>query len=138
MPVLCHARKYLVIAIPPALRFIAIGCSAAAVHFAVVYALVETHWLPPLWANVIGWLVAFGVSFSGHLLWTFAHHAARWHQALPRFFAISAVGFAVNEATYYLALRYLPWRYDILLAIVLVLVAVGTYVVSKLWAFQRR
>ena len=37
---------------------------------------------------------------------------------------------------YALALQWLPWRYDLLLAIVLLAVAAGTYVLGKLWAFR--
>lgn len=44
----------------------------------------------------------------------------------------------MNEASYALALHLSPWRYDVLLALVLVAVAVGTYVLSKLWAFKDR
>lgn len=122
--------------LPPALRFIAIGCAAAAVHFSVVWLLVEHSGMGPLVANVLGWLVAFGVSFAGHYHWTFAHHAVHWRAALPRFFALSAMGFAVNEAAYALALRFSPWRYDVLLALVLIGVAFATYVLGKLWAFR--
>ena len=59
-------------------------------------------------------------------------------QALPRFFLLSAAGFAVNELAYVLALRFVPWRYDVLLACVLVGVAIGTFVFSKLWAFKAK
>ena len=79
---------------------------------------------------------AFGVSFGGHYVWTFAHQQTHWRHALPRFFLLSASGFALNELAYAFALRYSPWRYDVLLALVLVGVAVGTYVLSKLWAFR--
>lgn len=109
---------------------------AAVVHLAVVVVLVRGAGLAPLVANVLGWLAAFGVSFIGHQWWTFADQNARWHQALPRFFLLSAAGFCVNEGTYALALRLLPWRYDLLLLIVLAAVAVGTYVLGKLWAFR--
>lgn len=122
--------------LPPALRFVVTGCVAAAVHLSVVVGLVATFGAPPLGANVVGWLTAFVVSFAGHHRWTFAHQGARWHRALPRFFALSAIGFAINEAAYALALRFLPWRYDVLLAGVLLGVAVGTYLLSKWWAFR--
>ena len=122
----------------PALRFIVIGCAAAAVHLAVVRLLVGAQLLVPLAANVVGWLVAFGVSFAGHYGWTFAQQRAPLRHALPRFFALSALGFAVNELAYVVALRFIPWRYDVLLAGVLVGVAVGTFVLSKLWAFRSR
>ena len=122
--------------LPPPLRFIVVGCCAAAVHWGVVRLLVEAGWLRPLAANVLGWMIAFGVSFAGHALWTFAEHGAPWRQALPRFLAVSAAGFAVNQGAYALALQWLPWRYDLLLAIVLLAVAAGTYVLGKLWAFR--
>ena len=70
--------------LPPPLRFIVVGCCAAAVHWGVVRLLVEAGWLRPLAANVLGWMIAFGVSFAGHALWTFAEHGAPWRQALPR------------------------------------------------------
>ena len=123
-------------ALPPPLRFIVTGCAAAAVHFAVVKLLVDGTGMRPLVANVLGWLTAFGVSFGGHYVWTFAHQQTHWRHALPRFFLLSASGFALNELAYAFALRYSPWRYDVLLALVLVSVAVGTYVLSKLWAFR--
>ena len=124
--------------LPPALRFVVIGCAAAAVHLAVVRWLVGAQWLQPATANVLGWLVAFVVSFSGHFYWTFAQQGTTLWQALPRFFLLSAAGFAVNELAYVLALRFVPWRYDVLLACVLVGVAVGTFVFSKLWAFKAK
>ena len=131
-------RRPLPVKLPPALRFIVIGCAAAAVHLAVVRLLVGAQLLAPLTANVVGWLVAFGVSFVGHLRWTFAQQRAPLRHALPRFFALSALGFAVNELAYVVALRFIPWRYDVLLAGVLAGVAVGTFVLSKLWAFRSR
>lgn len=115
--------------------FIAVGCAAAAVHLAVVVLLVSGLGQLPLAANVAGWLVAFTVSFSGHWLLTFSHRAAPWWRAIRRFFAISLAGFLVNEVTYAILLRLSGWRYDVLLAIVLVAVAVVTYLLSSRWAF---
>lgn len=114
--------------------FIAVGCAAAAVHFTVVVALVSGLGQLPLVANVGGWMVAFLVSFSGHWLLTFEQRAP-WRRAVRRFFAISLAGFLVNETTYAVLLRWSGWRYDVLLAIVLVAVAVATYLASSRWAF---
>ena len=92
----------------------------------------------PLLANVFGWLVAFGVSFSGHYRWTFRDHGVPlWRSAL-RFFAVSASGFAINEATYAFLLDWSRLRYDVVLAVVLVAVAGGTYLLSRHWAFKRK
>ena len=57
-------------------RFIAVGCMAAAVHLAVVVLLVSGIGWPPLVANVVGWLVAFGFSLTGHRLLTFRSQPA--------------------------------------------------------------
>src|SRR5690554_3275088 len=65
--------------------FVIVGCSAAATHWLVVVAAVSMAHLPPLQANVLGWLVAFGVSFAGHYTLTFRHQNAPLWQALRRF-----------------------------------------------------
>ncbi len=116
-------------------RFIAVGCVAAAVHLGVVVLLVDAMGWLPLVANVLGWLVAFGFSLTGHWLLTFRSQQAPWWRAARRFFAVSAAGFATNELAYALLLHFSGMRYDIVLAFVLVAVAVITYLVSSRWAF---
>nr|WP_042426853.1 GtrA family protein [Comamonas granuli] len=117
--------------------FIVVGSCAAAVHWTVATASVAYAGLPPLRANVMGWLVALAVSFAGHHLLSFRGHGNRLGQAAARFFLISAGGFAVNETAYALLLRWSGLRYDLLLALVLAGVAGLTYVLSRHWAFLR-
>lgn len=119
------------------LSFVAVGVLAALVHWSVVVAIVEAwHW-PALGANVVGWLAALGVSFTGHHRVTFRGHGVQRGVAARRFAAISAAGFAVNEAAYALALRGSGLRYDVVLAAVLLGVAGLTYLLSRHWAFLR-
>ena len=118
-------------------RFIVVGCTAAAVHWSVVRLAVGFTGMAPLLANLLGWMVAFGVSFAGHHRWTFRDVPGRSAgHSLPRFLLISLAGLAVNEVAYALALAWGGWRYDLTLAGVLVLVAVGTFVAGRLWAFR--
>jgi putative flippase GtrA len=115
--------------------FIAVGCSAALVHWLIVVGLVSAwHW-HPLAANVCGWLGAFGVSFAGHQGLTFRGHGRARGAAAVRFLAVSAAGFAINEAAYALLLHFTGQRYDLVLAAVLILVAVLTYRLSRHWVF---
>lgn len=116
--------------------FIVVGGAATLVHFATVTLLV--HWiaLPPLGVNVLGWLCALGVSFTGHYRLTFSDHAASMVHSAPRFFLISACGFAINESTYAIALRFTRLNYGVLLAIILMAVAGLTYLTSRYWAFS--
>jgi GtrA-like protein len=83
---------------------------------------------------MVGWLIAFVLSFSGHYYLTFRDQAAPIARALKRFFAVSAVGFGINQGLYAIAL-YLQLRYDVALLGVLISVAILTYFLAKRWAF---
>ena len=115
--------------------FVAVGCAAAVVHLGVVVLLVSGPGLQPLGANVVGWLVAFLVSFAGHWQLTFRSSGAPLWRAVRRFFGISAAGFAANELAYAVLLHWTGLRYDLVLAMVLVAVALITYLLSSRWAF---
>ena len=116
--------------------FLLVGCAAAAVHWSIVVLLVSHGAWRPLTANVIGWMIAFGVSFSGHHRLTFRSQQAPLQRAALRFLAVSAAGFAVNEAAYALLLSLgLEASYKLVLAAVLVGVASLTYLLSRHWAF---
>lgn len=97
--------------------------------------LVGQWGLQPAAANVPAWLMAFVVSFVGHHRWTFGDRGAAMGQAAPRFFLVSATGFAINEGAYVALLHWSSLRYDLVLAGVLVTVAVLTYLASRHWAF---
>ncbi|MGV2898060.1 GtrA family protein [Achromobacter sp. AGC78] len=117
--------------------FVAVGCAAAATHWAVAVGCVEAFAMPPLAANLIGWLVAFAVSFAGHYRLTFQHAQIPWTIAIRRFFLISAAGFVINESAYALLLHTTNIRYDVLLALILIGLACATFVASRLWAFRK-
>ncbi len=118
--------------------FVMVGCAAAATHWLVVVAAVSMLGTPPLLANVLGWLTAFGVSFAGHYTLTFRHQKAPFAQALRRFFLVSAAGFVINEAAYAWLLHATTIRYDLLLALILVGIAVMTFILGRFWAFRQR
>lgn len=113
-----------------------IGVSALLVHFISVSLILVPAGLPPLWANVAGYLIAFQVSYWGHRLKTFQAGHLPHRIALPRFFAVSSASFLLNEACYFVLLHYTRLDYRISLLLVLAAVAVVTFVLSKLWAFS--
>lgn len=117
-------------------RFVTVGCAAAATHWAVAVACVVLFSAQPLLANVIGWALAFIVSFSGHYGLTFRNQNASFWQAARRFFIVSLAGFLINETVYALGLEYSALRYDVLLAAILVGMAIITYIVARFWAFR--
>ena len=117
------------------MQFIAVGCTAALTHIGVVILLVEHFKLPPLYANVLGWLIAFIVSFSGHYFGTFRDQKPTQLRAAIRFFVISLSGFLVNEISYAVLLQYTWIAYDYALTGILIGVAALTYWASRRWAF---
>lgn len=116
--------------------FVIVGCAAAATHWVVAVLCVEHLHTPPLLANVAGWLVAFNVSLAGHYHLTFKHQQAPWKRAAARFFGVALLAFALNEAAYAVLLYTTALRYDLALALVLLGVAVLTFVLSRFWAFR--
>jgi putative flippase GtrA len=116
--------------------FIAVGTAAALTHLSIVFAAVELFAVRPLTANVMGFCIAFFVSFSGHARWTFPVAPARQAAARTRFFAVALTGFVLNQTAYAEALHLFGPRYYLpALAAVLLGVAAATFILSKLWAF---
>lgn len=118
--------------------FVIVGCAAAATHWIVAVACVSLANIQPLIANVVGWLIAFIVSFSGHYRLTFRQQNAPLIRAALRFFWVSALGFAINEVSYAVLLKYTAIRYDILLALILIGIAVITFILGRFWAFRHK
>ena len=118
--------------------FIAVGIAAAITHFTVVFAVVETLALHPLAANVIGFGIAFLVSFGGHSRWTFPTSRDQLAKARDRFFLVALAGFAINQAAYAWALHIFGREYYLpILATVILSVAGATFLLAKLWAFAQ-
>lgn len=114
--------------------FVLVGCAAFAMHFSVVSALVPAG-LPPLVANVVGFLCAFGVSYFGHERWSFPARMRDSARAVRRFFVVASCGFAFNEVLYGVLLGLTGLGYRLALFAVLLLTAVATFVASRFWAF---
>lgn len=115
-------------------RFGVVGVGAMTVHWLVVAAIVPLG-IRELIANVIGFAVAFNVSYFGHHYWTFAS-TAETTTTFKRFLTVAITSFIVNECLYSLLLNFTTLDYRTALAIVLVAVAALTFVLSRLWAFR--
>ena len=118
------------------LWFLLIGSVAAATHWLVTIIAVEIGDLRPAAANGIGWMFAFFVSFSGHYNCTFRHQPKTLIAAIRRFACVSVVGFMINEVAFVLLLQYTALPYYGNLALVLISIAVLTFLLSRYWAFN--
>jgi putative flippase GtrA len=118
--------------------FFVVGCAAAGTHWVCAVASVVIFDIRPALANFIGWSIAVIVSFFGHYFFTFRHQKKTLLPAIRRFLAISVFGFSINELTFMYFLRHTGIPYYWLLAIILVAIAVLTFVFSRYWAFDHK
>ncbi len=133
-----------------ALWFLAVGASAALVHFLVLVGVVKFTVLSPVWANVVAFLVAFIVSFFGHFYLTFQHSSVGKYSSIPtlnkknemlktlaKWFTSSILGFLANQSLFVLGLNWFGERYYIVVWLVVTgIITVMTFALGKLWAFK--
>jgi putative flippase GtrA len=119
-------------------RFGAVGIFGTVTHFITVIALVNSLKIQPLDANVMAFLVAFMVSFTGHSQFTFGDIDFNYQSALRRFFAIQVGGFILNQVVFYILLTYFHWYYIPALILDLLIVPPIVFVSSRLWVFVHR
>jgi putative flippase GtrA len=122
--------------LPQVSLFVLVGGGAAAVHFLSVILFVELLAIPALIANIFAFLIAFCFSFSGQRFLTFSSSNQTFFYSLKRYFLVSVCSFIFNELFFYIAVYLLNIPYYIALPIIVLLVAIGTFVVSKRWAFK--
>ncbi len=116
--------------------FAIIGALAAGVHYIVAVSLELTSILTPIHANTVGFLFAFPVSYFGHRQFTFSAQNASHLHAFPRFFLVALTGFLANQLLVLNAIYFTRVPFWLVLGIVMVLVAVSTYFLSRYWAFK--
>jgi len=116
--------------------FTLIGAIAALVHYIVAVALEASALLAPYNANIIGFLCAFPVSYFGHRTFSFSAQKNSHSQAFPRFLMVAVGGFLANQLLVVSALNITHLPFWLVLAVVMVLVAVSTFILSRYWAFK--
>jgi putative flippase GtrA len=119
--------------------FIAVGCAAGLTHMSVVALLVELIGWQPLASNVVAFCVAFIVSFNGHCRLTFPQPPEARAEACRRYILLAVTSFTLNQTAYAWALHLFgPTYYLPILAVVVLVVAIFTFTMSRLWAFALR
>jgi len=116
--------------------FLIIGVLASITNMLIVFLLVHFDFLIPLMANVIAYLIAFNVSYFGHRAFTFLQSTQPHKTAVVKFFINVMIGLGLSEILYYIFLHILYVNYLIALFITMVLVAVYTFISSKILIFK--
>lgn len=113
------------------------GACAALVHMLLVWLLVtQIFYLLPLQANIFAFLISFWISYLGHSHLTFNTKKHKVSYAVPRFFMVATMSFVLNETLYFFLLHFTPLPYLWALFLVLGIVPVFTFTLSKCWVFK--
>jgi putative flippase GtrA len=117
--------------------FAVVGIAATVTHYLV--ALAASGFLPIAYANPVGFVVAFFVSYAGHVHFTFQlkGEERRHRHRLPRFAVTAVTGFLIGQAILLTLTRLTDWPNWLALGIAVGSVPVITFVLSKLWVFRK-
>ncbi len=115
------------------LRFGVVGATAAGVHLGVAVLAVEAGGAHPQLANVLGFAVAFVVSYLGQRFLTFGGGPSH-RVAVLRFAAVAGLGALVNVIVAG-ALLWLGLHYVAAITAGLLTAAVVTYQLNRHWTF---
>lgn len=121
-------------------KFALVGVLATLTHAVVAATLLQTGVLSAIPSNICGFLIAFGVSFTGHYFWSFSHlrQQGQAMKSMRRFFLIALSGFALNSFVLVLWLRLTPWPDLIGLLFSVAIVPILSFLGARLWAFSHR
>jgi putative flippase GtrA len=116
-------------------RFAVVGILATSTHVGVVWLLIGHLAVRPLLANLLAFLVAFGVSFIGQYRWTF-RSTRDWRSALWRFLVTALLGFAMNNILLVALLEAGLVSQELSAVLAVGVIPLVTYTLSRLWVFR--
>lgn len=116
-------------------RFGFVGVVATAVHVVAGLALHNGLGLTPLWANLIAFCCALGVSFLGQTRLTFPDATADGG-AFLRFATVAVSGLGLNQAVVWVVTSAFGGPYWLALAIIVATVPWITFALLKFWALR--
>lgn len=116
-------------------RFGLVGLLATAVHVTTVWILLTAVGIAPIPANTLAFLIAFGVSFTGHYAWTF-RVPGNPRRAILRFSVIAVFAFVANTLllAFLIHKGYFSPAFSAMLSVSVV--PAISFVASRLWGFK--
>ena len=121
-------------------RFGVVGTGATFTHGLTFVGTIELGHLAPLIANLVAFSIAVLVSFVGHLSWTFRRQrqqglARSTEGAFVRFVLVALAGLLLNTLVVFAVVNVLGGSYLIALGLMVTLVPLAVFGLSKRWAF---
>nr|WP_116603984.1 GtrA family protein [uncultured Albidiferax sp.] len=117
------------------LRFVNSGAIGTAVHYTLLWLLVNQWAVQPVWASTAGAVAGAATIYGLNYVWTFASDLPH-RRTLPRFIAIALTSMLLNLAIMYALTKGLQLHY-LLAQVVATGVCLGlNYLASRYWAFK--
>ena len=119
------------------LRFAVSGGLATGTHAIVFVTLIEWLAVRPLLAAGVAFVIALFVSYGMNYHWTFSVSGAH-RIMLPKFFVVAVSGLLLNLGITYAVVDVAGYWYGYALLLVVLLVPLMTFVLSRLWVFSTK
>ncbi|EFO33499.1 putative GtrA family protein [Roseibium sp. TrichSKD4] len=119
-------------------RFALVGIAATLTHSVVALAALQSEMFGAYGSNILGFIVAFVVSFAGHNFWSFKprrHHGTTGRR-MARFLLIAVMGFLANNVVLTACLQFTNWPATVGLIFSIAIVPVLSFLGSRFWAFS--
>ena len=115
--------------------FTSVGVFAAAIHYAVLIALVESQVTHPVKADLVAYISGGIVSYLLNRRWAF--HSERVHaEAVWQFAVVAGVGFLLTGIFTYLFHELMGAPYIIAAVMTSAVVLWWNFIINKIWTFR--
>ena len=117
-------------------KFLSIGGVATLTHASVYYILIELMHLMPQLANLIGFIVAFSVSYVGQRRWVFGHVIVNNEFIAKLKFCISSlVSLAINALWVEVTIQVFGLSPEYSIIGIVFITPIIIFLILKLWVF---
>ena len=119
----------------PAAKYFVVGILGTVTHLSLLYFAVEFLHMPPLLGSSAAFVVVVVQSYLLNRNWTF--QSDRGHgSALPRYLAVSGMGFVGNLTIMFVMFNILGLWYMLAQASAAVVIPVMNFLLNKYWTFS--
>ncbi|WP_150524073.1 GtrA family protein [Roseibium sediminis] len=119
-------------------RFALVGIAATLTHSVVALVALQSSLFGAYGSNILGFVIAFVVSFAGHHFWSFkaqGHHGTAGRR-MARFLVIAVLGFLANNVVLTAWLQFTNWPDSVGLIFSIAIVPGLSFLGSRFWAFS--
>lgn len=116
-------------------RFFGVGGMATFTHVTAAYLATLAFPIPPLGANLVGFVCAVGVSYFGNFYWTFGKRTEH-SRHFARFAVSSIICFLLSNGIVFVTTTLLKWRFEAALFLIVMAIPPLSFSLAKFWAFR--